>query len=107
MAFNVRSDATTATDDRALTSRSIQSPSASRVVGTGDAIDLEPVARLEVTYRLLGAGSVRAVDGDVVAERDERDLQLLDHDAGRAGLDHETHGGKVRHTTPRREVAAV
>lgn len=41
----------------------------------GDAVDLEADLALEVAHRCLGARPVDAVEGDRVAQRDERDLQ--------------------------------
>ena len=45
---------------------------------SGDAVDLEVVAALEVAYGRLRARPVPTVDGEVVAETDKGDLQLGD-----------------------------
>ena len=55
--------------------------------GSGDAVDLEIVAALEVTDGGLRARPVTAIDGEVVAEGDQGDLQLRDTVAGRLGKD--------------------
>ena len=66
----------------------------------GDAVDLEAVAGLEVAHRGLGSRAVATVHVEVVAERDEGDLELGDPIAGRVRNDVAAAGLVARRRAP-------